>query len=378
MYAARCPQCGRPGPVQLSAPDRFRCPACGYDGAPPAEVTAQLRSARAVLERRDVRARQLSGVQRRLIGSGFVGTAAYLGAVGLAVAPFLCCFWFWLFDDRGPTDFVAGFMTATPIVLIAVFGGSGLLFLRRRLGHVRASLAAFPPSAPGEPAGCHVCGGPVTAREDAAFARCPYCGADNLVDSKALANLGARRAEVLEGFASEVEHRAAIARQALRSSFRGLGLGALVAVPTTCCLTFVVYTVLSQTESEPYDELEYALVEAPRGRCVARVRAHVTDEALVSIRGHDWEGAGELTERRPRDAVPTFGARALSGLRVRSAANTEHGDWTVERVVGTSGTAENRLHLRADDGFLRHAMVTEVCLLDGVEGPAPPVPLTYP
>ena len=32
MLSARCPQCGRPGPLALERPDVLQCPACGYDG----------------------------------------------------------------------------------------------------------------------------------------------------------------------------------------------------------------------------------------------------------------------------------------------------------------------------------------------------------
>ncbi|HBQ18363.1 MAG TPA: hypothetical protein DEF51_46970 [Myxococcales bacterium] len=368
MYAARCPECGRPGPVQLAAPDRFACGACGYRGAPPGQASAQLREAASILTRTDARRRQLSTFQRRLLTSDLFGTLVYLAACAAVLLPFAGCFALSAFTPGGPVDWAALLMCATPVLVVLTFGASGLLFLRSRLARVRAQLAAFPPPTPGAPAACHVCGGPLAATSDAAFVRCAFCRADNLVSPRVLAALGDARARVLEDFTGEVGRRSAIARQAFRSALRGLGLGALVAAPLACCLGASVFSVMNNIETEPYEDAEYALVDAPAGRCVTRVRGLVGGN--VSLVTGDWARGASVTTRRPRAEVPVFRAAALAGMRVRH----EGREARVARITGTGGTGENRLHL---EGAPRAVPVQDVCLADGAPSPAPPIPVRH-
>lgn len=376
MYAARCPECGHPAPLSVASPDRLRCPACHYDGPPPPAIAEQLHRAAALLSQQDARQRQLSGLQRRVISSGVFGTAVYLAALFLALSPFALCLFFWTLGASGGerVDWRGAFMCATPVLLVGAFGVSGLLFLRRQIAKLRACLAAFPPPAPGEPAGCYVCGGPIPTHEGVAFVRCPYCAADNLVDPKLLATLGVRREAILDGFERDIGHRSEIARQALRSSLRGLALGAVLALPVTFGLSCLLSFVLTQVETEPDDELEYALVESPAGRCVARVTPYDGHPDWMRLEPGGWLGAAPFAPARPRAIVSTLRARELVGLRVRSVERSEH-DLTVVRALGTALSGRNRLELRADDGAVRHAPVTEVCLVEGAVSPVPPVPL---
>ncbi len=77
----------------------------------------------------------------------------------------------------------------------------------------KAALAAKPPAAEGAPPVCRSCGAPLAVRAGDTFARCIYCGADNLV------MLDAIHARSL---ATSVEHAEADAAQAI-AHFRARG-----------------------------------------------------------------------------------------------------------------------------------------------------------
>lgn len=63
MLGLVCPHCGRPTPVSLASAERFACEACGHAGQTPEPVRSHLLAARAVLERLEVRERQISKSQ---------------------------------------------------------------------------------------------------------------------------------------------------------------------------------------------------------------------------------------------------------------------------------------------------------------------------
>lgn len=371
MLAARCPSCGRPGPLRLDQPNRFTC-SCGYDGAPPRELAGRIQAAARILVEQDATYRQLSTLQRRVLSSGLFASAVYLIVLGIALLPFSLCFVL-LLSQRGPTNVFLIALFGTPLLVIALFGGSGLLFMRSRLGRARQALRAFPAAAPGEPARCHLCGAPVTPLEDHAFVRCGHCGADNLVDVATVQALDARRDLVLDGFEAEVGRRATIGRQAFRSAVRGVLASILLALPVAVCVGFVVFAALRQIETEIYDELEYAVVANGGGRrCVVRVRDAGSGTVTLAPPGDPY---GE-DEDRPRAEVPTFGASEIGeGLRVMTLDNRDHGDaWRVVRVFGTAGTVENLAVIRAErDDFERTERLGELCLLAGEPSPAPPI-----
>lgn len=366
----------------LVDPTRFRCPACSYDGPPPDAARDGLARARAAVSSLDVRERQLSSLQRRVLGSGLVRSGLYLALFAVVVLPFACCFAGALPGLlEGPLDVASLVCFIAPLLLVTVSGISGFLFLRARLGRLRASLAAFPPPAPGEPAGCHVCGGPVTASEGDTFARCGWCGADNLLDAELVQAQGRSRIASLDEFESEVQRRQRIVHDALRGATRGLLYGALVSLPAACCLSGGVFIALEQTETELHEELRYTLVEAPPGRCVAVLSTIWNGEGTVQLVARGWTGdddlqGAELTTVRPAGDVPTFGARALVGADVVPMQLTDPQPMRVESVYGNLGRPTNQARLRGPDGSEERQPLETLCLVEGAPAPVPPVPLT--
>jgi hypothetical protein len=87
---------------------------------------------------------------------------------------------------------------------VLAFGLIRIADLYRRLSELSEPWVAHVPSAPGEPARCHVCGAPVPIESTQAVARCAYCGADNLVDPMLLARIRSRHHLVVDGLEETV------------------------------------------------------------------------------------------------------------------------------------------------------------------------------
>lgn len=67
MYAVRCPNCGKPGPVALAQPDHFACDTCEFAGPIDLELTETLCRVDSLVSTHDVRERQMSRFQQRLV-----------------------------------------------------------------------------------------------------------------------------------------------------------------------------------------------------------------------------------------------------------------------------------------------------------------------
>jgi hypothetical protein len=90
---------------------------------------------------------------------------------------------------------------------------------------VGAAFAASPPSAPGAPPGCRLCGAPLTVREDDLVVRCIYCKAESIIylDQSSLSDLQARIGSARSSLAQAM---AALAKKAriIRFQIRGRAL----------------------------------------------------------------------------------------------------------------------------------------------------------
>jgi len=374
VLAVRCPECGSPGPVALFATERFRCLACRKESALAPEVVAQLAEAAAAIRAYDAKARQLTAFQQRMTASSGYALSVFLGSTALAILPFACLFGIALINQTtGPMNVGMLLVCGAPLVMVTIVALAGYRFMHDRLRRVRELSAAIPPRAAGEPARCHVCGGDVRPIEGVAFTRCTYCQSDNLTDPKLLAGLTAQRELVLEGYAARATQQVGRVHEALGAARRALLIGSLGAIPASCLCACPMFAVLNNIETDPYASVEYTLVAAPSGRCVATARAHPTDRDIVTLHG-DWDGSSGMTDGRPRAEVPTFGYQALIGLEVQDP-NGDEASLTVEHVYGAAGTGTNRATFRRADGSTRTHSLEGLCLIESAPAPVAPVPL---
>lgn len=161
-----------------------------------------------VLQREDVRSRQLSDTQKRELRDAKLALLKFWGVLSLVTLP-------WLLGAAGcvavSSDmqwWVVAIVGFGPLVIRLATGavGSALLAKRKRL--LEAACTALPPLAPGEPARCHVCGGPLRNDPHEYVEMCGFCHADNIVAPAILARVQGRQAMVLHAHARVVSHEA--------------------------------------------------------------------------------------------------------------------------------------------------------------------------
>lgn len=381
MYAARCPGCGAPAPLTLAEPNRLRCPSCGYDGASPPGVAAHLGAAAEQLFRDRERARQLGNAQRRLIASGFWSSVVYV-ALGLAVLiPCPCCLWLAFRPDEAFD--AADFSCIAVPVLVSLLGlAGGLVVIARARRRLAEACAAVPPAGPGEPAGCHVCGGPVAPDPGSPFARCPYCKADNLVDPSLLARWRVRRERAHDHYEEVARRESGGVGRAFTWSMVAL-VGLTGAGPVLGALIGIVIAVsVDYVEDEPVDAARYTVVDTPVGRCIASVTNDDGPLTYMAFAPTVTDDVGSYPDARPAAEIPTFGWRELEGLRVRlpnqSWLAAEDVDLTVARVHGVYLRPENRARLTGPgiEGESETVSPEALCLAPGAASPVPPIPLS--
>jgi len=284
MLAMTCPQCGAAVPLSLASPDHVRCPSCEYQGAPSPELAAQLAEAQTALDGCEAAGRQLGRVQRASVQWGLYSEIGFVLMVLVCTAPLglmaLKALWDALFTQgvMAATSWIM-VLALLPVLLI-LFGVAALgwLLLRRSRRKLEQACCAVPPSKAGEPAGCHVCGGPLQSRGTQKVVRCGYCGADNLVAPAVLQRAGAAHETVLEGYDREVKQRAyqvsgTLSKVTIAFLILLFVSPVLCGAPTLIVTTMVWATgmatwALVETNKPPSEEQRYGIAEVPEGRCV--------------------------------------------------------------------------------------------------------------
>jgi LSD1 subclass zinc finger protein len=320
MLATECPRCGRPASINLARPDVLRCGGCGHAGAPPSEIVGHLRAASAFLAGLDVRQRQLSADQQRAIAGARQGARRYVIAVALLGVPFAI----WgiagvavSVGARAGFDWGAGALGLLPLAFYATWTGLTARWVRARARRIEEACAARPDPA-GGPAACHVCGGPVPPPSGAPFVRCAYCSADNFVDPDVVRRMGEKHAYVFRSFEQEIAARARAAGETVRSAGCLLVPMALGAPVGAVLLLMIVAIPLLSRELPTDPSAEYAAVDTPSGRCIARLFRE--GGAVVLEFGASTAPPGVASPMRlPSDAgLERFGPKALVGREVRT------------------------------------------------------------
>ncbi|MBL9106327.1 MAG: hypothetical protein JNL82_35720 [Myxococcales bacterium] len=230
-----CPRCGAAMRLVGDVGTRVRCDFCRHEDDLPADAADRLDFLRRRLAAVRAARQGLADADRRIVamieGGWLSGTLkAALGPLalilGLVVLPALLAP---VAGDREAR--VAGLAAGLALVLrlAAVVGGmvgAWLLAARRYRRVIRPRLLARVPAAPGSPARCRACGGPLRVLHHA-FVDCPYCGATNLLT----AELTRERDRLLAAELGEYRRRAAqadgLAREHARLVSAGIFFGNL-------------------------------------------------------------------------------------------------------------------------------------------------------
>lgn len=170
-------------------------------------------------------------------------------------------------------------VAVVPVILILLVAALlGWMFLRRSRRKLERACCAVPPLKAGEPAGCHVCGGPLQSRGTQKVVRCGYCGADNLVAPAVLRHAGARRKAVVGDYQREVREQAVRVSGTLsRATIVFLVLvfvspvlcGAPTLIIATVVLVFGMASwAIVETNKPPSENQRYGIAEVPEGHCV--------------------------------------------------------------------------------------------------------------
>lgn len=339
------------------------CNACSFQGAPPPAVSAGLRAAGAMLRGLDVRRRQLSDAQRAVVLRADTRRLRYL-VVWLVISVLYggcagCGGMMIELGDRGTK--MVGSLLAVPFVLMLLAGALCLVWLSRSNRTFRLACAAIPPAAPGEPACCRVCGAPVVVPGGAAFARCGYCAADNLVEAGALELVRGRQMVTFDAYEAHVRSRAQDADLVATASTT-LVIAASFVVPP---LAFVLWSLgvdqWQAHQTQPDETIDYVIVDDGAGvSCVGTLEK-------------EWGGDGWWIRRAARDGglmtVPSrdgfvhVRASDLVGkrLRRRTCEDAAAFDLEGEVVAVRASMNGNAVTLRRHDGSTIDADLASEC-----------------
>ncbi|HJL17251.1 MAG TPA: hypothetical protein RMH99_16410 [Sandaracinaceae bacterium LLY-WYZ-13_1] len=317
MLVARCPRCGAPNPVCVATPEVYACRSCGYRGTPSPDVAQRLAQARQLLFGLDARHRQLGGIQRRLLRSARRSpwrVAGYFVGGLLLMAPCVGCAL--LFGLTPHPSYTLALSCGAPPLFLGVVGLGVVVVSFRRRRSLERACSATPPAVEGEPARCHVCGGPLPSGSlrSRGIVRCEYCQADNLVDPARLRAMGAQRHADLSRVEDAVRQEGrALHRESNVAVLAMLGVFGLAGMSFACVLA-VGTAIVPYLESPLNEDLEYVLVETPRlGACFARVNGRDDDGAAYVIGPAGIDGTTGRVDLR---GGPTLGPRWVVGRRV--------------------------------------------------------------
>ncbi len=349
MLAAKCPQCGAVSPVSLAAPEHLHCRYCQYAGSPAQEVVAELHHARAALWQIDTGRRQLTSQQRRMVERAQGQSLGLMAVLALVSLPLLLCgacsTWITLADDFHTSSlpfFVAGLF---PPALVL---GLGLLLFRVHRGGVQRlarSCAAVPPSAPGQPALCHVCGAPLTSEASRGVVRCGFCQADNVVASHIMKQAAQQQTLVMGSMHQQITTEA----NALSQHGVGTLLLTLVIALASPVLAMLLMCgaamVLKSIPAEVDEDEEYAELSISGTRCFASLER----------RGGGYEA--NLAPRFPHHPNPIqLAPGELKVVKVKELVGRqvlleENRPAKVVRLERTQGDRHTKLVLEGGDRF---------------------------
>lgn len=231
-----CARCGAPATLSL-ATQAQPCASCRGPLALPPEIRAELASSVALVGDKLVAGRRLDEARVQMLGDeGFaLGFAVWL--VLIACGGLLTSSAVWAVVDKG---FDAAFPGRVVPPLGGVLAGVSLAgaaaWLHRLVrARLQRTFAALPPQRGAPYGACHLCGGPLPAREAGPSGtlathgsmRCAYCAADNLLGREQVAAIGADLMHGLVAHAADMRS----ALRTMRATTRLVGVSALLLLP---------------------------------------------------------------------------------------------------------------------------------------------------
>ena len=361
MLSSPCPKCGKPSRVSLAEPDRLRCNACGHDGEVPTAVAERFRAAAQILGQLDTRLRRLTHGQVRAVRwAGTVAVVYVVMLLALAV-PYAGCGAVSVAGMSRNVEGIGELLWAAalffgPAILFFSLAIVGLVWMRRSLRALERSATAVPPLRPGEPALCHVCGGPLSYAGAAVVAQCGFCSADNIVTPRALARASHDVALDAGGYAAAVTARA--------TGMSRAGVAAVVVLPLIAVAAPVVVTALWVAAMSTATEMEgavdtsipFVVVETDHGKLFTR-HYPKRDEAtrIVLPKGVSRKGLGAADDGEKRDLAWLVGKRVRTpdtpfgpgreGKIVRVYGSPAIPDAVYARFVADGSTREDAVEL---------------------------------
>lgn len=369
MLATECPNCGAPSRVSLVQPDRMSCRHCGYGGAPPPDVQAHLSAAARALHHIDVRRRQLTALQRRTLLSAGLGKALFLVVLVLLTLPFGTCAMTCTRMSDSVQTWAVVLLGFGPLAIVLAAGALGVWLIGRRRRQLEDACVAAPPLAPGEPAGCRVCGADLVVGADRGIVRCPYCQADNIVSPEAMARRASSSATATGVFEQQVRQQAASLHLVTGTATFIVLLAALAAPFVVVVVALVVGSVLMKVEGPADETVDYAFADTESGRCVGEL-VRASGGGLVIRLGKLPQGGGDPAHRAADPAsLPRVRASGLVGLHVHGSGGRPG---TVKRVFELgSDEGVNQVEVAYPDGTSSKQAAIGTCLV----GDSPPVEL---
>ncbi|MFK7988911.1 MAG: hypothetical protein AB8I08_23030 [Sandaracinaceae bacterium] len=352
MLSVRCPQCGKPAPVDLSAPGSLRCDACHYLGEPDPEARERIQAAASLLGEMSANRRQLGTLAGRALGSGTIRTLLYLTLAAVLGLPLLLFAGFFILE----ASWLLALLASIPVLFLLVLSVIGFLALRRSFAKLARACAARPPSAPGEAAKCHVCGASLAASEG--VVRCGFCRSDNLLGADATDRVEALHDEATADLSQAVRDRA----DAVAATWRRLSLllvGGLFTGPLVMCVTTGCLVLAPQPELEPNQGEDATIVERDGARCLGQLAG---GDRRLWFGGRAESGYWAAEPDIDPAAYTWFDPETLVGRRVRSVGPLPF-EGRLDRIVGTLD-GRNQAILVNDEGDEARRNIAGLCLLE--------------
>lgn len=290
------------------------CAACRYTGPPEPRVRQELHAARSALWAADARRRQLGWTQQRLgVGARSGGGLGCL--LALVLVPFASCggLVFGVNAGSGLADVGTAILFLGPTVFTLAAGAIILRAVKKAQLEVESACAAVPPSIPGAPLGCHVCGADLPAADlsRVAVLRCRYCSADNIVRNDVLQAAVARGIRTTEALIHQVgRHAVALYHHKRRST--ALVIALLLIAPFASLLAGISAFVFSPTV-EPTER--YVLIRTSVGFCVSKQLYKNAEGRITLVFGARSPHADRTKDVHFDRKVPSFRASDLVGAK---------------------------------------------------------------
>ncbi|MGE0326714.1 MAG: hypothetical protein AB7S68_30585 [Polyangiaceae bacterium] len=348
MLAAKCPNCGATSPISLELPDLLDCSYCAYQGPLPPHIEQEVVAAREALWAMQAQRRQLS--VRRFQAVAGVERARWLAQLsfGFVTAVLLCCGGggavAYLLTVRRLTLAQAPILGFAIVPLVFSVSVSALLFwwLKRRERRVRQIIAALPPAAPGHPARCHVCGGPVKAEARKPISRCGYCHADNLMAADVMREAAGQQVAVFSAMAQAVRQESEVEDWNSAAVPLLIAAGGYVSPVAGVVVAVALYIGLLATPRDPDPHETYAAVDVSGTRCYGRAVPLLDGRVSVELGKTFPEFDGPLILRSA--AVHRVTSQSLVGREIMLDLGRSG------RVTGLSATyADDNNQLRVGD-----------------------------